>query len=102
MDFSNFLLMQHEIGLIAVFLILFFCDVVGSKDKKWFYPLACVLFAGLTVVSFFLKPQGEAFGGMFVATEMTGFMKSLLNAATFMVFLQTYKWLNSKEVRDKR
>lgn len=102
MDFSNFLLMQHEIGLIAVFLILFFCDVVGSKDKKWFYPLACVLFAGLTVVSFFLKPHGEAFGGMFVATEMTGFMKSLLNVATFMVFLQTYKWLNSKEVRDKR
>ena len=42
MDFSNFLLMQHEIGLIAVFLILFFCDVVGSKDKKWLYRLrAC-------------------------------------------------------------
>lgn len=102
MNFSNFLLMQHEIGLIAVFLILFFCDVCGSKEKKWFYPLACILFACFTALGFVFKAEGEAFGGMFVATPLISFMKNLLNIATFLVFLQTYKWLNSDEIRNKK
>lgn len=102
MNFSNFLFMQHEIGLVAVFLILFFADILGFNDKKWFYPLASILFAAFTVAGFFFNPQGEAFGGMFVASPLTSFMKNLLNIATFLVFLQTYRWLEQKEIKERR
>ncbi len=102
MEFSNFLLMQHEIALILVFIILFFADIFGSKNNRWFYPLACLLFASLTIFGFLPKSEGEAFGGMFVSSELTLFMKNLLNMASFLVFLQTYKWLHSKEVIGRR
>ena len=98
MNFSGFLLMQQEIGLIAVFLILFFCDVIGSKEKKWFFPLTIGLFALLTVWGFCPKPEGTAFGGMFITNNLIVLMKNILNIATLIVFLQTYKWINSSEV----
>lgn len=102
MDFSNFLFLQHEIGIIALFVVLFFCDVIGSKEKNWFYPVALLLFGLLTVWGFLPKQHGEAFGGMFVSTPLTSIMKNVLNIGTFLVFLQSYKWLSSEEVRGKR
>jgi len=105
MDFSNFLLMGQEIGLIIVFLLLFGFDIIGSERIKdrWFYPIACVEFAILTVWGFFLQPaSGEAFGGMFVTSDLTVLMKNILNIATLIVFLQAYSWLNNKETRVRR
>ncbi len=55
MDFSNFLLMQHEVALVAVFLILFFADILGGKDSEWFYPFATIMFVALTVFGFVPK-----------------------------------------------
>ena len=103
MDFSNFLLMGQEIGLIVVFLLLFGFDIIGSEQIKgrYFYPVACIEFAILTVWGFFPKPVGEAFGGMFVTSELTVLMKNILNIATLVVFLQTYSWLN-EEARVRR
>ena len=102
MDFSNFLFLQHEMGIIALFVILFFCDVVGSKEKGWFYPVALGLFAIFTVWGFCPKPMGEAFGGMFVSTPITSVMKNVLNIGTLLVFLQSYRWLNSEGVKQNR
>jgi NADH-quinone oxidoreductase subunit N len=103
MDFNNFLLMGQEIGLIAVFLILFSYDIIASeKGKQWFYPLACVLFAVQTAVGFLPLPSGEAFGGLYISSSMTVLMKNVLNIATLIVFLQTYTWLNSEDTRHKR
>ena len=105
MDFSNFLLMGQEIGLIVVFLFLFGFDIIGSEQIKdrYFYPVACIEFAVLTVWGFFLKPVGEAsaFGGMFVTSDLTVLMKNILNIATLVVFLQAHLWLN-KEARIRR
>ncbi|MDR0732950.1 MAG: NADH-quinone oxidoreductase subunit N [Dysgonamonadaceae bacterium] len=98
MDFSNFLLMGQEIGLIAVFLILFLYDIIGSEKSKnhWFHWLACIDFAVLTVWGFLPKLTGEAFGGMFVSSDLTVLMKNILNIATLLVFLQSYSWLNGE------
>lgn len=98
MDFSNFLLMGQEIGLIAVFLILFIYDIIGSGKSKdrWFHWVACIEFAVLTVWGFLPKPAGEAFGGMFVGSDLTVLMKNILNIATLIVFLQSYSWLNGE------
>ncbi|MDR0541676.1 MAG: NADH-quinone oxidoreductase subunit N [Dysgonamonadaceae bacterium] len=98
MDFNNFLLMGQEIGLIVVFLLLFSYDIIASEKSKdrWFHWVACIEFAILTVWGFLPKPAGEAFGGMFVSSDLTALMKNILNIATLIVFLQSYSWLNNE------
>ncbi|MDR3339044.1 MAG: NADH-quinone oxidoreductase subunit N [Candidatus Symbiothrix sp.] len=103
MDFNNFLLMGQEIGLIAVFLILFIYDIIGSeKSKRYFYPFTCIIFAIFTLWGFCPKPAGEAFGGMFISSDMTVLMKNILNIATLIVFLQTFRWLDAEDTRHRR
>ncbi|MDR3327509.1 MAG: NADH-quinone oxidoreductase subunit N [Prevotellaceae bacterium] len=103
MNFSNFLLMGQETGLIVVVIILFFCDIFSTgKTAKWFYPLSIILFSILTLWGFCPKPEGEAFGGIFVTSDMTVLMKNILNIATLLVFLQSYRWLNSKEQSEEK
>jgi len=104
MDFSNFLLMGQEIGLIVVFLLLFGFDIIGSERIKdrYFYLVACIEFAVLTVWGFLIQPpSGEAFGGMYVSSDLTVLMKNILNIATLIVFLQAYSWLK-EEARIRR
>ncbi|MDR2936318.1 MAG: NADH-quinone oxidoreductase subunit N [Rikenellaceae bacterium] len=96
MDFSNFLKLNQEAGLVAVLLVLLICDMFGGEGpKRWLRPTACTLFAVLTAIGFFLPATGEAFGGMYVSTPMTVLMKSLLNLGTLFVFLQSGQWLRS-------
>jgi NADH-quinone oxidoreductase subunit N len=104
MDFTNFLMMTQEIGLMAVFIILFFYDIIASEQaKKWFLPVACVLFAIFTLWGFCpLQPEGEAFGGMFVSSPIIVLMKNILNVATLIVFLQTAGWLKGNQLRKQR
>ncbi len=103
MDFSNFLLMQQEMSLMAVFVILFVYDVFCSdKGKQWFQPIACTLFAIHTAIGFLPAPTGEAFGGMFVSSNITILMKNILNIATFLIFLQANNWLKSDDTVHKR
>ena len=124
MNFSNFLLMRQEISLMIVFVVLFLYDVFCSeKGKRHFQLVACTLFAihaifgflpyllepilGMkyylsSVSSFFSFPLGEAFGGMFVSSDMTILMKNILNIATLLVLLQTNGWLKSSDTIHKR
>ena len=103
MDFKNFLIMRQETGLIVVFLILFVYDLIATgKARSWFYPLACLLFAAQTAYGFLASPVGEAFGGLYICSNLTILMKNILNIATLIVFLQTYSWLHSKEVEHQR
>ena len=103
MDFNNFLIMGQEIGLVAVFLVLFSYDLIASgKARRWLYPLACLLFAIQTAFGFFPLPVGEAFGGLYISSNLTILMKNILNIATFIVFLQTYSWLHSEALEHRR
>ena len=104
MDFNNFLIMRQEIGLIAIFLILFSYDLIASgKSRSWLYPLACVLFAVHTIYGFCpTQPTGEAFGGLYISSGITIFMKNILNIATLIVFLQSYTWLHSESLESRR
>lgn len=103
MDLSNFLLMGQEMGLIAIFLILLVYDIfAGEKGMRWFRPLACVLMAVQTATAFLPVHVGEAFGGMYVSSHMTVVMKTILNIATLIVFLQAGEWLrnSSSKIRE--
>lgn len=103
MDFSNFLFMGQEIGLVILFVLLFLYDTFCSeKGKNYFQALAVFLFSALTIYGFLPLPTGEAFGGMYINTEMTILMKNIMNVATLIIFLQANKWLSSAGTVHKR
>jgi NADH-quinone oxidoreductase subunit N len=95
MDFSNFLMMRSELGLLAVILVLLVYDIFASETgaMKWFRPVAIALMAAQTVWCFFSMPEGVAFGGMYVSSPLTVMMKNILNIATLIVLMQSGEWL---------
>lgn len=103
MDFGNFLLMQQEMGLMALFVFLLIYDIFCSEGgKKWFQLIGCLLFAVHTGLGFLPAPTGEAFGGMYVSSDITIMMKNILNVATLIVFLQAGNWLKGQDTVHKR
>ncbi|MDR0541975.1 MAG: NADH-quinone oxidoreductase subunit N [Dysgonamonadaceae bacterium] len=110
MNFSNFLFMGQEIGLVILFLILFLYDTFCSeKGKKYFQSLAVALFAVLTFYGFwpfiagsFNYWEGSAFGGLYITSPMIVLMKNILNVATWIVLLQSHKWLSSEGTAHKQ
>ncbi|MDR0983252.1 MAG: NADH-quinone oxidoreductase subunit N [Culturomica sp.] len=101
MDFSNFLLMNQEAGLMLVFLILLVYDIFAS-GKVWLQLTACLLFAVHTAAGFLFPSVGTAFGGMYVSTEMTVLMKNIMNIGTLIVLMQSGAWLRSEENSQKQ
>ena len=100
MDFSNFLMMRQELGLIAIFLILIIFDIFagGTRAMKWFRPLTVILFTVHIAAGFFPAEAGTAFGGMYVTNNLTVLMKNVLNLGTLIVFLQAAEWLRKGDM----
>ena len=94
-DFSEFAILRQELCLIAVFVILLIFDIFASgRAKEYLYLTACVLMGALVIIGFLpAKYDSSAFGGMYVNSPVTVFMKNILNIGTFLVFLQSYKHL---------
>ncbi|MCD7937395.1 MAG: NADH-quinone oxidoreductase subunit N [Tannerellaceae bacterium] len=100
MDYSNFMILQQEAGLMLVFLILLVYDIFGTEaSMRWFRLIACGLFGIHTIGGFFSGAAGVAFGGMFISSTMTVFMKNLLNVATLLVLMQAGEWLRTPKLR---
>ncbi|MDR2475745.1 MAG: NADH-quinone oxidoreductase subunit N [Bacteroidales bacterium] len=103
MDLSNFLLMRHEISLVALFVLLLGYDLFASDNaKKHFQLVACLLFAVHTLVGFCPAATGEVFGGMYVTNNMHLLVKNILNIGVLLVFLQTNAWLQTPNTVVKR
>jgi NADH-quinone oxidoreductase subunit N len=105
MNFSNFLFMGQEIGLVVLFVILFLYDTFCSeKGKRYFQATAAALFTVLTGYGLWMLTAsgfgafgaGSAFGGLYVTSPLIVLMKSLLNVATLIVLLQSHRWLSSE------
>ncbi len=97
-DFSNFAFMQQEISLMILFVILLVYDIFTSdRTKKWYRPIACLLFAAHTLIGFLPLNTGTAFGGMFISSSMTILMKNILNIGTLFILMQSGQWLRTSE-----
>ncbi len=99
MDFSNFLMMHQELGLLSIFVILLFFDILasGTRYMRWFRAVAVGLMSLQTIFGFFPMPEGAAFGGMYVTSDLTVLMKNVLNIGTLIVFMQAGRWLRQPE-----
>ena len=78
MDFSNLLLMRHEIILLAIILLLILAEVFIPQNKKQsIVHLAILLFGVHTLVGFFQGSEDSLFGGMFRTNGLIHFFKIL-------------------------
>ncbi len=105
MDYSQFLAMWQEIGLLIVFLLVFFYDTfMPARSLSKLPGLTCILFAVLTgfgFTSWFIE-SGDAFGGMYQGSTAISTIKNILNIGTLIVLIQSCSWANSEFQRIRR
>lgn len=104
MDYSQFLMMPQEIGLLTTFLLVFLYDTFMPERSQRFLPAFTAVVFGIFTVMAMCPPcsQGEAFGGMFETNGATWAIKLILTIGTFLVLLLAAKWSNSEFVSVRR
>ena len=103
MNFDSFLLMRHEIILLAIILLLIVAEIFMPQNKKSsIVHLAIFLFGIHTIVGFFAIDEGSLFGGMFRTDGLIHFFKNVLNIGVLIVLLQSADWLQEKIVQHNR
>lgn len=107
MDYSQFLAMKQEIGLLVVFLLVFLYDLFAPRKKvegtdklavRGTSALVCVLFAVYTAFSFWCSATAEAmeaFGGMYANSPIVSAIKTILNVGVLIVLIQSSRWASS-------
>lgn len=105
MDYSQFLAMKQEIGLLIVFLLVFLYDTFAPRRLGAVTPLlTAVLFGCFTAVSFIgcCEAPVEAFAGMYASSAAVVAIKNILNVGVFIVLIQSMKWANSETSMIRR
>ena len=107
MDYSQFLAMKQEIGLLIVFLLVFLYDTFASREGTRRVPvLSTILFGLYTVACFFpcVSQPGEmsAFAGMYVTSNPVAMIKNILNVGVLIVMIQSINWANTEEQAMRR
>ena len=103
MDFSNFLLMRHELLLLAIILLLIVGEIFTNKNKKEsLVHLAIFLFGIHTIIGFFGLDEGELFGSMFRTNNLIYFFKNVLNVGVFILLLQSADWIQEKVIEENK
>lgn len=103
MNFSSFLLMRHEILLLAITLLLLVGEIFIHKNKKSsIVHLAIFLFGIHTAVGFLAIDENSLFGGMFRTNNMIHFFKNVLNIGVLILLLQSADWIQEKIINQNK
>ncbi len=105
MDYSQFLAMKQEIGLLIVFLLVFLYDTFMPKSAGKNLPgLSIVLMLLLTIAGFCqcCCSEVEAFAGMYVTSPVMSAIKNILNVGVVIVLIQSITWANSENIAVRR
>lgn len=108
MDYSQFLIMKQEIGLLVVFLLVFLYDTfMPARTQKALPVTATVLMLLLTVAGFCSHALGTAseslaFAGMYETSPVIAAIKNILNVGVVIVLLQSIRWANSDGMQMRR
>lgn len=104
MDYSQFFAMWQEIGLLVVFLLVFFYDTFLSRGaQKGISAFTCIAFAVLTGLGFTSWFAGaDAFGGMYQASPAINTIKNILNIGVLIVLIQSCRWTDTDYQRIRR
>ena len=99
MDYSQFLAMRQEIGLLIVFLLVFLYDTfMPKKAQGGIAGFTTGLFLLFTVASFLRGNVGtvDAFSGMYATSDVCAMIKNILNVGVLIVLIQSCKWANGE------
>ena len=103
MNFSNFLLMRHEILLLAIIMVLLIGEIFIPRQKKSsIIHLAIFLFGIHTAIGFFAIEESSLFGGMFQTNNIIHLFKNILNVGVLILLLQSADWLKEKIFSENR
>ncbi|MDE7426302.1 MAG: NADH-quinone oxidoreductase subunit N [Muribaculaceae bacterium] len=109
MDYSQFLVMKQEIGLLIVFLLVFLYDTFMPRRTLGALPVVTtVLMLALTVCGFCsccCDTPGAvftAFGGMYETSAIINAIKNVLNVGVVIVLLQSIRWANGEFMTMRR
>src|SRR5680860_48682 len=103
MSLNSFLLMRHEILLLAIILLLIIGEIFIPKHKKGsIVHLALFLFGIHTVVGFLAIEESSLFGGMFQTNNLIHFFKNTLNIGVLVLLLQSADWIQEKIVQKNK
>jgi NADH-quinone oxidoreductase subunit N len=102
MDFGQFIIMRQEVLLTLAAIVILIAEIATSdKNKASIIPFALGLFAVITAIGFIPGQAGTLFGGSYQSSQLTMFMKNVLNIAVLIVFFQAESWLKKEENLDK-
>ena len=90
MDYSQFLALKQEIGLLIVFLLVFLYDTFSSpKSAKGVPAVACILMAAVTAWGFcpVVRLTESAFAGMYFTSPTIVAIKNILNVGVLIVLI---------------
>lgn len=105
MDYSQFLALKQEIGLLIVFLLVFLYDTFCSPRSAKAVPMIATVLMGVLVAWGFcpvVKAPETAFAGMYVTSPVMVAIKNILNFGVFIVLIQSVKWANSEFTAVRR
>lgn len=86
--------MQHELLLTIAALVILCAEIFSPEgNKKMIVPLAVFSMVLIAAAGFLFPVTGKAFGDMYQTDPLRSAMKSVLDIATLIVFLQSYGWL---------
>lgn len=97
MTIDSFLVMRHEILLLAIILSLVVGEISIPENKKnSMIHLAIFLFGLHTIVGFLPLEEQSLFGGMFHTNPLIHLFKNILNIGVLVLLLQSADWLQKK------
>ncbi|HEX9827415.1 MAG TPA: NADH-quinone oxidoreductase subunit N [Flavobacteriaceae bacterium] len=103
MNIDSFLLMRHEMLLLAVILVLVVAEIFTPQHKKIsVVHLSVFLFGIHTLIGFLPMDHGNLFGGMFHSTALIQFFKNVLNVGVLILLLQSADWIQQKIVQENK
>jgi len=102
MSLGTFLIMRHELLLIAAALLVLIAEIFWNPDKKKSISLFSIILLGvITIIGFLPSPAGSLFGGMYISSGIRLLMKNILNIGALLVFIQSVTWLKMEENSEK-
>lgn len=105
MDYTQFLAMKQEIGLLVVFILVFLLDTfMPKKSQGQVGGLCCLLFGVFTLGGFCSSILGEqlTFGGMYETSTVIVNIKNILNIGVLIVMIQGLRWSAQDLVKIRR
>ncbi len=102
MSLENFLIMRHELLLMAAALLVLLAEIFTHPERKIkIANFSVILLAIIALAGFIPGASGTLFGGMYETSGTRILMKNILNIGALLVFIQSVTWLKKEENTEK-